>query len=279
MKKLSLLFVTLLCASMLIAQDSITFNFSFNHMALSVKDVDRSVEFYKTVFQFFPITNRTKMENIRWMSLSDGKELHLISTLKEPVSINKAVHFAFATIYIDAFAKRLDDMKIAYSDWPGKPHTVNVRADGVKQIYLQDPDGYWIEVNNGYTATNDEQIKNDVWQMEENYWKYVGKNDTASYKTIWHENFKGYPEKNVVGKDHIADWIADLYKNKKLKYSYAICKKAVNAVDDVVMTFYEQDDIFTDKKNKVVRKETFKITHTWKKYGDTWLIIGGMSCK
>ena len=38
-------------------------------------------------------------------------------------------------------------MKIVYSDWPGKSNTVNVRPDGVKQIYLQDPDNYWIEVN------------------------------------------------------------------------------------------------------------------------------------
>lgn len=279
MKKITSLILSITCAALLHAQDSTVFNFNFNHMALSVKDVDRSVEFYKNVFQFVSITNRTKMENIRWMSLSEGKELHLISTLKEPVTINKAVHLAFATSNIDAFAKRLDEMKIAYSDWPGKPHTVNMRADGVKQIYMQDPDGYWIEVNNGYSATPVEQIQNEVWQMEENYWKYVGKYDTASYKTLWHENFKGYPEKNVVGKDHIADWIADMHKNKKLKYSYAIRKKAVNAVDNVVMTFYEQDDIFTDKQNKIVRKETFKITHTWKKYGNAWLIIGGMAGK
>jgi lactoylglutathione lyase len=24
---------------------------------------------------------------------------------------------------------------------------INIRADGVKQIFFQDPDGYWIEVN------------------------------------------------------------------------------------------------------------------------------------
>ncbi|MEO7263471.1 MAG: hypothetical protein ABIW38_01100, partial [Ferruginibacter sp.] len=47
----------------------------------------------------------------------------------------------------DAFVKKLDEMKIAYSDWPGKPNTINIRADGIKQIFLQDPDGYWLEVN------------------------------------------------------------------------------------------------------------------------------------
>ena len=38
-------------------------------------------------------------------------------------------------------------MKITYSDWPGTPGKINVRADGIKQVFFQDPDGYWIEVN------------------------------------------------------------------------------------------------------------------------------------
>jgi hypothetical protein len=47
-------------------------------------------------------------------------------------------------------------------------------ADGVKQIYFQGPDGYWIEVNNGYTApTPVQDIKNELWQLEVEYWKYV----------------------------------------------------------------------------------------------------------
>ena len=38
-------------------------------------------------------------------------------------------------------------MKLDYSDWPGNSGKINIRADGVKQIYFQDPDGYWLEVN------------------------------------------------------------------------------------------------------------------------------------
>jgi len=33
----------------------------------------------------------------------------------------------------------------------------------------------------------------------------------------------------------------------------------------------------TDKDNKMVKKLTKKFTHTWKKYGDTWLILIGMA--
>lgn len=120
---------------------------TLNHLALSVKDLETSIEFYKELLDLQEITNRTKIEGVRWLSLGEGKELHLISILKEPVSINKAVHFAFKTQDFDAFFAKLQSMKLGYSDWPGNAGKINIRADGVKQIYFQDPDGYWLEVN------------------------------------------------------------------------------------------------------------------------------------
>jgi lactoylglutathione lyase len=123
------------------------FGFSVNHQALSVKDLDKSVAFYSKVMGLTEITNRTGMPGIRWFSFTDGKELHLISTIKEPVQINKAVHIALTTASFHAFVKHLDVLKIPYSDWPGTTGKINIRADGIKQIFFQDPDGYWIEVN------------------------------------------------------------------------------------------------------------------------------------
>ena len=147
MQKLKLLIITFFIFGFLQAQDTITFNFSLNHLAVSVKDVDRAAEFYKNVLKLQEITNRSKLEGVRWFSLADGKELHLISILKEAVTINKAVHVALTTFHFDAFVSRLDKMNISYSDWPGVNHKINVRADGIKQVFFQDPDGYWIEVN------------------------------------------------------------------------------------------------------------------------------------
>ena len=152
MKKITLLIIAFSISYMLHAQDSAFFNFKFNHLALSIKDVNRSVDFYTKVFQLHEITNRSAIEGIRWISLNEGKELHLISILKEQVVINKAVHLALATKNIEAFVNRLTAMKIEFSDFQGKPNTINARADGIKQIYLQDPDGYWIEVNNDAAA-------------------------------------------------------------------------------------------------------------------------------
>jgi catechol 2,3-dioxygenase-like lactoylglutathione lyase family enzyme len=144
MKKTTIFLITLAFFGMAKAQNT---TFSFNHIALSVKSLDESANFYKEVLQLQEITNKTKMDGIRWFSLGDGKELHLISLLKEPVTINKAVHFALTTSNFDSFVKALEAKNIPYSDWPGNPNKVNLRADGIKQIYLQDPNGYWIEVN------------------------------------------------------------------------------------------------------------------------------------
>ena len=40
----------------------------------------------------------------------------------------------------------LDAKHIIWASMEGK-HEPAVRFDGVKQIFIQDPDGYWIEIN------------------------------------------------------------------------------------------------------------------------------------
>jgi catechol 2,3-dioxygenase-like lactoylglutathione lyase family enzyme len=147
MKKILLLIFVSSLTFQLVGQDNATFQLTLNHLALSVKDVNRAAEFYSGVLKFPEITNKTKMEGIRWFSLGEGKELHLISTIKENVTVNRAVHLAMTTPNFDAFVQTLDKMKVVYSDWPGVPNKINIRADGIKQIFFQDPDGYWIEVN------------------------------------------------------------------------------------------------------------------------------------
>ena len=147
MRKIFFFIIALSFTSSIQAQDNNSFNFSFNHVSLSVKDLDSTCDFYKNTLGLQEITNRTKKEGIRWFSLGEGKELHLISTVKEPVTINKAIHLGLTTQNFDSFVSNLDKLKIKYNDWDGNVNKITVRADGIKQIYLQDPNGYWIEVN------------------------------------------------------------------------------------------------------------------------------------
>lgn len=276
MKKILLLLWIIVHCNLLVAQDNARIHFTYNHNALSVSDANRSAAFYKNVFQLTEITNRTQMDGIRWISLGEGKELHLVSIIKEPVTMNKAEHFALNTNNMDGLVKRLKELKIAYSDWPGKPNTVTVRADGVKQIYLQDPDGYWIEVNDAGATISVDQIKNEIWQLEENYWKYVKEKDYQSYGKLWDENFLGYPSNNTVGdKAHITDWMTEMYKQPGV-FNYKLNRKVENVFGDIVIVFYDVSHNFTNDKNEVVKTGHFKIIHTWKKTENGWLIIGGM---
>jgi len=120
----------------------------FNHIAISIKDVNESVNFYKKVFNFQEIENTASNSKTRWLSLGEGKQLHLIPRPELEVKTNKAVHFALTTIDVDAFVKHLQSLYIDYSDWRDTPNKNYIRKDGIKQVYFQDPDGYWIEVNN-----------------------------------------------------------------------------------------------------------------------------------
>ena len=123
-------------------------NYSFNHVALSVKDVNESVEFYQMLLQLEEIPNTASDSKTRWLSLNEGKQLHLIPRPNSEIKINKAVHFALSTSDLDSVVAQLRKVNIEFSDWHGVPNKVFVRKDGIKQIYFQDPNGYWIEINN-----------------------------------------------------------------------------------------------------------------------------------
>lgn len=144
MRKITLLILSIAIASFLRAQDTPT----FNHLALYVKDLERSVEFYKKILLLKEIPNPVKTADMRWLSLGENMELHLISTGNKTIQIDTVIHFALAVQNFDNFIKRMTEMNIPFEDTDGKPNTFNSRADGVKQIYFKDPDGYWVEVNN-----------------------------------------------------------------------------------------------------------------------------------
>ena len=122
-----------------------------------------------------------------------------------------------------------------------------------------------------------EKIQNEIWQLEENYWKYEKEKDLQSYLTLWDEKFIGYPGNNIIGtKATITDWITDMYKNKTGVFNYKLTRKVENVFDDIVVVLYDVSHSFTNKKNEVVKNGVLKITHTWRKTDKGWLIIGGM---
>jgi catechol 2,3-dioxygenase-like lactoylglutathione lyase family enzyme/ketosteroid isomerase-like protein len=268
-----------LSAGIIQAQQSLSFQCQFNHMAFPVKDLQASVAFYRQVLNLPEITNRTQNPSIRWLSLGGDKELHLISGIKEPVQINKALHLALSTEKIEDLVGNLINKGIAYSNWEGTQNTISIRPDGVKQLYFQDPDGYWIEVNNGYTVPSTvSSIKDEVWKLEENYWMYVKNKDYKKYLELWDENFKGYPSTNIIGgKANITDWMKEMYaKNEGKIFDYALKRMEENVFGDIVIVLYDASVFWKNDKGEILGSTTYKLTHTWKKNPEGWQIIGGM---
>lgn len=123
------------------------FDLTKDHDALLVKDVDISAKFYQEIFRLKEIPNGGLGDHIRWFELGDKIQLHLIES-EEQTEKNKGFHLALSTDDLEAFMEFLKSKNIPFENWPGEKGTTNTRPDGIKQIYLQDPDGYWIEVNN-----------------------------------------------------------------------------------------------------------------------------------
>jgi lactoylglutathione lyase len=119
-----------------------------NHLALQVKDLAKSTHFYMHVVGLDSLPEPFRDGRHVWLSLGNTSHLHLISLPgSTPIIPGKSNHLCFSVASIDLFLKELEKNKIAYEDWPGKSMSVTTRVDGVHQLYLQDPDGYWIEIN------------------------------------------------------------------------------------------------------------------------------------
>ena len=121
----------------------------FNHQALLVNDLNQSGDFYNNILGFEEIeVGAGQNPPKRWFKSDDGMEIHLISTKEKIKSIPKGVHMAFSVKNFDLFINNLKGNNITYGNWRGDENQIQLRNDGYKQIFFQDPQGYWIEVNN-----------------------------------------------------------------------------------------------------------------------------------
>ncbi len=119
----------------------------FEHQAIVVSDLETSAKFYQEVLGLKEVENKTKLPTRRWFSLGENQELHLLLEDEHEIELNKYVHMAVAIANYDAFIENLRSNNISFSSWDGTPNKITIRPDGVRQVYLQDPDDYWIEIN------------------------------------------------------------------------------------------------------------------------------------
>ncbi len=141
MQKVILSLCTLLISSMGWSQTS------FDHMAIVVSDLEESKKFYTEALGFKNISDPTGNPLIDWVENNKGQQIHMIEGDLSAIKLTKSVHYSFSVEALRPFIENLNDRKIAFESWEGEKSGITIRTDGVRQIYLQDPNGYWIEIN------------------------------------------------------------------------------------------------------------------------------------
>lgn len=120
----------------------------FNHTTIYVTDLQKSANFYEHVMQLQKIAEPFHDNRHVWFKIGDHNQLHVVSGAKQVVAHDINIHLAFSVPDIQSFMKHLDALNVKYGNWAGDQKQIQMRPDNISQIYLQDPEGYWIEVNN-----------------------------------------------------------------------------------------------------------------------------------
>lgn len=118
-----------------------------NHIALYVMNLEKSTRFYADVVGLDTIPEPFHDGRHTWFLIGPKTHLHVISGVQTPLPKEKNTHLCFTVASVEQFILRLNKASVPYESWIGEKQKYTNRVDGVKQIYFQDPDGYWIEVN------------------------------------------------------------------------------------------------------------------------------------
>ncbi len=113
---------------------------ALNHVALLVADLEKSGWFYREVIGLQEIPRPVFGFPGTWFRIGTGQELHLIAgRTHEVFSGHRAIHFALEAKDPGKATAHFEKMKVNFR--PAK-----ARPDGAVQIFVEDPDGYWVEL-------------------------------------------------------------------------------------------------------------------------------------
>jgi len=120
-----------------------------------------------------------------------------------------------------------------------------------------------------------------VWKLEQSYWEYAKALDVPGYKSLWREDFVGWPStaSAPMGKDRIGNWVQENRDAQEKLQCYNLEHAGFTQMGDVAIAFYYLTEHWLDKSGKSVtgQPRTIKVTHTWLRTGDSWQILGGMA--
>ena len=119
----------------------------FNHTAIYVVSMKASAAFYQNVIGLDTIAEPFHDGKHVWLKTGTSSSLHIIEGAPAKKEYYKNQHTCFSVPSVDSFVEVLKKNKITFEDVSGKKNVVSLRIDGVKQLWMQDPDGYWVEIN------------------------------------------------------------------------------------------------------------------------------------
>ena len=113
----------------------------------------------------------------------------------------------------------------------------------------------------------------EVWQGEQNFYRYLKAKDLKGFMSLWDEKFVGWPDFSELPqhRSDIEAGVAAEFKDPAAEPVPASepVPEAVEVFGDVATTFYFW------RTGTVA----YRITHTWRKGPQGWQIIGGMGCE
>lgn len=111
-----------------------------NHVAIHVKDLEKSCEFYSTVLRLERIPRPAFDFPGAWFRLGSAQELHIIAGRQDPVaSQNRGNHFAVRAEQLAPWQEHFAQLGVEIRGPVRRP-------DGATQIFIRDVDGHVVEL-------------------------------------------------------------------------------------------------------------------------------------
>lgn len=118
-----------------------------NHTAIYVVDIQKTGDFYSNIIGLDTVPEPFHDGKHIWYSTGAHTMLHVIAGATDKKDYYKNQHTCFTVPDFNQFIKKLQALNWPYEDVAGNKNAITTRVDGVHQIWLQDPDGYWLEIN------------------------------------------------------------------------------------------------------------------------------------
>jgi lactoylglutathione lyase len=139
--------IALLSIGISVAAQKTNSKVHINHTAIYVMNIPIAGNFYTNIIGLDTIAEPFHDGKHIWYKTGEHTMLHVIQGADQKKEYYKNQHTCFTVPDFNAFTNKLLKINWSFEDVAGNKNKITTRVDGVHQIWLQDPDGYWLEIN------------------------------------------------------------------------------------------------------------------------------------